>query len=1049
MKLNLPRSQPWLKRLLGGTRGRPVALVVLLVFVAVECVLALPRHWQVAMPAAVIEVARVLGKPLQAAQLGLFDAYESLSPRQAKSQPVTIVAIDEKSLASAGQWPWPRDQLGALVYAVQKHGPAAIGLDIYMPEADQNSPNRLADRLQPNQYALSEQLRALPTSDAQLAKTLHDAPTVLGAAGFGFDTYTTSDSLLSVPLVTHGKDPRPFLQAYPRVLASLPMLQSAAHGQGLLSVDTGGGSVVRRVPLLARINNQLVPSFGMEMLRVATDSSAIEVQSQTHGVTEVQIAELSVPTQPEGDVWLHFAPLTAGLGRYVSAFDVLHGTVDPTQLQGKLVLIGLTGSGLNDMRTTALRELVPGVEIQAQLIESLFDRSLLQRPLSLAMLEPLLVLCTGLALIWYLPHSDRPVARQFKAHPRWAMGLIAVVAATLLGLGMAAFRIYGVLFDAAGVVIGFTLVFGTLIASAMLDSLGDAQRKMVHLVESGLALGREHQRDGLLRVTLNSARQISGCEAALIYLKTPAQSLAVAAQVGFDEASLADIALGGTTPVAPRPPALRAVEEQHTLNLDCARGGPDGEGLSIRTASGAPIRSALTVPIVPREGQVLGVIQLVNAIEPLSRNLVAFDDRLTPFIEALAAQTAVGLDNQNLIEAQNALIESIIKIIAGAIDAKSPYTGGHCERVPELAMMLARAACDVQDGPLADFDFRTDEEWREFKIGAWLHDCGKVTTPEYVVDKATKLETIYNRIHEIRTRFEVLLRDAEIDRLRDVHERGVSPDEADQRFEKRRAQLQDDFSFVATTNVGGEFLAPENIERVLQIGGQTWLRHFDDRLGLSHAELLRHGGSEPKPLPARESLLADKAEHVIQRTVAHASAVMQSFKLAVPEHLYNHGELHNLRVSRGTLTDEERFKINEHVIQTIIMLEQLPLPPNLRRVPEYAGTHHETLTGTGYPRQLRAEDLSIPARIMAIADIFEALTASDRPYKKAKSLTESIKILSFFKKDRHIDPVLFDLFLTSGVYLEYAKRYLQPEQIDEVDISRYLTPADDAGREGV
>ena len=161
----------------------------------------------------------------------------------------------------------------------------------------------------------------------------------------------------------------------------------------------------------------------------------------------------------------------------------------------------------------------------------------------------------------------------------------------------------------------------------------------------------------------------------------------------------------------------------------------------------------------------------------------------------------------------------------------------------------------------------------------------------------------------------------------------------------------------------------------------------------------------------------------------------------MPEHLYNLGELHNLRISRGTLTAEERFKINEHIIQTIVMLEQLPLPPDLRRVPEYAGTHHETLTGTGYPRRLREEELSVPARIMAIADIFEALTASDRPYKKTKTLSESIRILSFFKKDRHIDPLLFDLFLTSGVYLDYARKYLLPDQIDTVDVPSYLGPS--------
>ncbi|MBV8603858.1 MAG: CHASE2 domain-containing protein [Pelomonas sp.] len=1039
MKLNLPHSASTLRRLLGGARGRPVALGVLLLCVALQLWLALPQRWRAALPTPLAASLHALARPHELARLALFDAYQARAPRRPASQPVTIVAIDEKSLAALGQWPWPRDRLGALVNAIEAHGPAAIGLDIYMPEPDQNSPERLAGRLPPEQQALIDGLRALPTSDAQLAQALHDAPSVLGAVGFDFETYTTSATLRSTPLATQGADPRPFVRAYPRVLASLPLLQAAAHGQGLLSVDTRGETVVRRVPLLARVGGQLVPSFAMEMLRVGSGAATIEAHAQAHGVTAVQVADLSVPTQPEGDIWLRYAPLATGLGRYVSAADLLQGRVDPAQLEGKLVLVGLTGSGLNDMRTTALHELVPGVEIQAQLIESLFDGALLRRPRWLAALEPLLVLGVGLALIWFLPRANQRTARQLKTHPRRAVGLLALGVLALLALGLALFQGFGLLFDAAGVAIGLTLVTGVLMANAMIDSLGDAQHKMVQLVESGLALGREHGRDGLLRATLDSARQITGCEAALIYLKTDADALAVAAQHGFDAATLAEIA--PAQPGAPRPLAQRAAGDAQALNVDATRGGAAPAVLP-RLASGAAVRSALSVPIMPREGQVLGVIQLVNAVEPLSRDVIAFDERLTPFIEALAAQAAVGLENQQLTESLNALIESIIKIIAGAIDAKSPYTGGHCERVPELAMMLARVACEVREGPLAEFAFKSDEEWREFRIGAWLHDCGKVTTPEYVVDKATKLETIYNRIHEVRTRFEVLLRDAEIARLREVHEQGLDAREAERRYADTRARLFEDFEFLATCNLGAEFLASESVARLEQIGRRPWQRHFDDRLGLSQAELLRHGDGPAAPLPAPETLLADRREHVIERPPGRARAAQQGFKVAVPEHLYNLGELHNLRVSRGTLTAEERFKINEHVIQTLVMLEQLPLPPNLRRVPEYAGTHHETLTGSGYPRQLVAAELSIPARIMAIADIFEALTASDRPYKKAKTLSESVEILWRFKRDRHIDPQLFDLFLTSGVYLEYARRYLAPELIDAVDVERYVGSLD-------
>jgi len=405
--------------------------------------------------------------------------------------------------------------------------------------------------------------------------------------------------------------------------------------------------------------------------------------------------------------------------------------------------------------------------------------------------------------------------------------------------------------------------------------------------------------------------------------------------------------------------------------------------------------------------------------------------------EAFSSAAAVAIDQQRLLEAQKALMDSMIKIMAGAIDAKSPYTGGHCERVPELGIMLAEAASKAEQGPLANFAFKTEEEWREFRIGAWLHDCGKVTTPEYVVDKATKLETINNRIHEIRTRFEIILRDARIEALEAVAA-GIAPNEAAAEFTRKRDQLIDDFSFVAQCNLGGEFMSAPHLERLRKIATTPWVRHFDDRLGLSEEELKRYRDEPVASLPTQETLLGDKPHHIIARTDTRVLDPKHGFKVDVPKHLYNHGELYNLSIGRGTLTEEERFKINEHVIHSLVMLEHLPLPKNLRRVPEYAGTHHENLKGTGYPRRLNADQLTVPMRIMAIADVFEALTACDRPYKKAKTLSESIKILAFMKKDGHIDPDLFDLFLSSGVYRQYAERYLLPEQIDTVDIEQYL-----------
>jgi HD-GYP domain-containing protein (c-di-GMP phosphodiesterase class II) len=342
--------------------------------------------------------------------------------------------------------------------------------------------------------------------------------------------------------------------------------------------------------------------------------------------------------------------------------------------------------------------------------------------------------------------------------------------------------------------------------------------------------------------------------------------------------------------------------------------------------------------------------------------------------------------------AQRELMDSFIKLIAQAIDDKSAYTGGHCERVPELALMLAEHASRSDLPAFRDFSLETDDQWREYRIAAWLHDCGKITTPEHIVDKGSKLEMIYNRIHEVRMRFEVLWRDAEIDYFRDLIE---SPDRREAlkaELDQKQQKLREDFAFVAECNVGGEFLDEEKQQRLRTIADITWQRYFDDRIGLSPVEELRVPPVEAQ-LPATENLLTDKPEHVIERTRSTDYAPELGINMDVPEHLYNQGEVYNLSISRGTLTDEDRFKINEHMISTIKMLESLPFPPELQNVPRYASTHHETMRGSGYPRKLPGEQLSIPERILAVADVFEALTASDRPYKKAKPVSVAIDIL--------------------------------------------------------
>lgn len=574
------------------------------------------------------------------------------------------------------------------------------------------------------------------------------------------------------------------------------------------------------------------------------------------------------------------------------------------------------------------------------------------------------------------------------------------------------------------------------------NALTLAEQKLASLVENGILLSRERNWQTLLRHIMESGKQLCNCDAGTMYLKTDRGTLAFALRTKDDTLPSIEIPLKDPDTGAPNEKYVATYVALHnkTVVIDdvYAEKRFDMSGSHrFDDETGYRTLSMLSVPMSPREGELIGVLQFMNALNPDTGEVIAFPSELLSFVEALASQAAVALENHNLLAAQRKLMDSMIQLVAGAIDAKSHYTGGHCERVPELAIMLAEEASRVKDGPLADFGFHSDEEWREFRIGAWLHDCGKVTTPEYVVDKATKLETIYNRIHEVRVRFEILLRDAEIASLKAIQS-GANPAATAQEFLERRAQLIDDFAFVAQCNLGGEFMAPEHIERIRKIAGQTWLRHFDDRLGLSHEEMRRYESMPVSGLPAVENLLADKPWHIIPRGPDKAFDPKYGFKMNIPEHLYNFGEVLNLCTERGTLSEEERFKINEHIIQTIVMLEALPFPKELRRVPKYAGSHHETLTGSGYPRKLTKDDLSIPARIMAIADIFEALTASDRPYKKAKLLSESVKILSFFKKDNHIDPELFDLFLSSGVYLRYAERYLKPEQIDHVDVSKYL-----------
>jgi len=398
-------------------------------------------------------------------------------------------------------------------------------------------------------------------------------------------------------------------------------------------------------------------------------------------------------------------------------------------------------------------------------------------------------------------------------------------------------------------------------------------------------------------------------------------------------------------------------------------------------------QSFLTVPMEDHEGELVGVLQLINALDPVTGKPQPFSETDQYFIEALASQAAIAITNQQLIYRLENLFEHFIQLINMGIDEKSPHTGRHCEHVPVLAMLLAEATHDTTVGPLASFQM-SERDRRELWVAGLLHDCGKITTPNHVVEKSTKLETIFDRIDLIDTRFEVLKRDAEIAILKQKCALGSALDEAqsqalDRQLQEQCAQIDADRAFLRHANIGSEGMKPEDQLRVTEIAKHQW---------------------------------RDPSGQVVA---------------ALTEE-----EVNNLRIRMGTLNDAERQIINNHIVVTIKMLESLPWPKQLRNVTEYAGGHHERMDGKGYPKGLTRDEMSLQARMMAIADIFEALTAADRPYKRGNTLSEALEILGGFRQRDHIDPDLFDVFVRSKVYQKYAEKFMPANQIDEVDHSK-------------
>jgi len=443
--------------------------------------------------------------------------------------------------------------------------------------------------------------------------------------------------------------------------------------------------------------------------------------------------------------------------------------------------------------------------------------------------------------------------------------------------------------------------------------------------------------------------------------------------------------------------------------------------------SGGPCKTGFIIPLMNRKEENIGVLvvgfkdkidKTVNDRIRLVRNFIGFNE--------------IVLEHLEKEQEQQELFHSFVMMTATALDTKSPYTGGHCQRVPEITKLIFEAAESDTDR-FVDFSL-TSKSREELLIAAWLHDCGKVTTPDYVMDKATKLETIYDRIHEIRMRYEVLKRDADIAYWQSIA-KGINKTQAQKVCHELKTELDEEFAFIASCNPGSEFLAPEKQQRLTEISKRTWLRTLPDDIGISQQALAKIPEGLNR-LPAIENVLADKLEHLCtweekQKQNKHSK---RDFKILQPAHRFNRGEIHNLIVKAGTLTEEERYHINDHIVQTYVMLDQIMYPEYLKNVPLIAGSHHEKMNGEGYPLKLKGEEIPIGGRMIAVADIFEALTASDRPYKDAKKLSQALKIMAFMVKDEHLDHDVFDLFLTKGVYQPYADEYLKPEQLDFVDV---------------
>lgn len=516
------------------------------------------------------------------------------------------------------------------------------------------------------------------------------------------------------------------------------------------------------------------------------------------------------------------------------------------------------------------------------------------------------------------------------------------------------------------------------VASPVKDSTEEQLKKIKSLTQIGVALSAEHNVDRLLEMIVEEGRKFTNADGGTLYIMSDDEKELHFAIVQNDSLK---VRMGGTAKKITWGP-VKLYNEDGTPNYSnvSSYAALSGEVVNIPdvyhaeqfnfegtrrfdSETGYRSQSMLVVPMRNHEDDIIGILQLLNSRDKEKKKTIPFSMECQELTESLASQAAIALTNSRLIKDLQNLFESFVKTIATAIDEKSPYTGDHGRRVVELTMLIAEKINEAEKGPFKDVYFDKDQ-MNELRISAWLHDVGKVAIPEYVMDKPAKLRTVYDRIELLRTRFEIIKRDLEIDLLRkgqgrkDISNAGAPSED----YENELKKLREDYHFLSAINKGTEFMSDEDIKRVQDIAGRKWA--MDGEL---------------------QALLGDD-------------------------------EIQNLSTRKGTLTDEERKVINNHAAVTFKMLSQMPFPRKLKNVPAYASSHHERLDGTGYPLGLTGDEIPLQARILALADVFEALTARDRPYREGNTEAQAIEILGFMVKDNHLDADIFDLFVEEKLW---------------------------------